>query len=144
MKESASRLPSIRHVDIVVDSMEKSLQFYKKLLKPLGWEIENTIKGERGEPLTYLAGPRGFAYGAIGIRERQITKRKIPYERYDLGVHHIAINVPTRKDVDDCAKWLNENGYEIEDGPGKFYNDHYYAVFFYDPDGIKLEVVCGL
>lgn len=142
MKDDAASA-SIRHVDIVVSSMEVSLKFYRELLKPLGWTDENTIKGERGEPLTYLAGPGGFADGAIGIRERQSTVRDMPYDRYNLGLHHIAINVPTRGHVDRCAQWLKDNGYKVEDGPAEFYNDHYYAVFFYDPDGMKLEVVCG-
>jgi glyoxylase I family protein len=66
-----------------------------------------------------------------------------PYDRYDLGLHHIAFNAETRQDVISCANWLKSKGYEIEDGPAEFYNDHYYAVFFYDPDCIKLEVVCG-
>lgn len=143
MKNGKS-LSSIRHVDIVVTSMERSLNFYKELLGPLGWEIENTIEGERGEYLTYLAGPNGFAGGAIGLRQRQSKNKETPYDRYDLGLHHVAINVPNREDVDSCATWLNKSGHEIEDGPAEFYNQHYYAVFFYDPDGMKLEIVCGL
>ncbi|HVX48108.1 MAG TPA: VOC family protein [Candidatus Saccharimonadales bacterium] len=142
MKDNATQA-AIRHVDIVVSSMETSLKFYRELLRPFGWTAENTIKGEKGEPLTYLAGPGGFASGAIGIRERQSRLRDVPYDRYDLGLHHIAINVPARDDVDSCANWLKSNGHKIEDGPAEFYNDRYYAVFFYDPDGIKLEVVCG-
>ena len=46
--------------------------------------------------------------------------------------------------VYNTVKWLKDNNYEIEDGPAEFYNEHYYAVFFYDLDGIKLEIVCGL
>jgi len=142
MKDSAASA-SIRHVDIVVGSIEVSLKFYRELLGPLGWTAENTIKGENGEPLTYLAGPGGFAEGAIGIRERQSAARGAPYDRYDVGLHHVAINAPTRDHVDSCADWLKSSGYEIEAGPAEFYNDRYYAVFFYDPDGMKLEIVCG-
>lgn len=123
--------------------MEVSLKFYRELLKPLGWTAENIIRAEKGEPLTYLAGPGGFANGAIGFRERQSATRDVPYDRYDLGLHHIAINASTRDQVDSCADWLQRNGYRIEDGPAEFYNDHYYAVFSYDPDGMKLEIVCG-
>ena len=32
---------------------------------------------------------------------------------------------------------------QIESGPQEYgYSPGYYAVFFYDPDGIKLEVMC--
>ena len=136
-------LSSIRHVDIVVGSLDDSLEFYRGLLEPLGWKQEHEIKGERGERLVYLAGPGGFADGAIGLRERQSKGRHAPYDRYGLGLHHIAINAETKEAVDERAKWLREQSYKIEDGPDYFYNDRYYALFFYDPDGIKLEIVCG-
>jgi catechol 2,3-dioxygenase-like lactoylglutathione lyase family enzyme len=44
--------------------------------------------------------------------------------------------------VDERAHWLTERGAEIESGPEEYaYQPGYYAVFFYDPDGIKLEIV---
>ena len=44
--------------------------------------------------------------------------------------------------VDAVAAWLREEGAEIEGGPGeRDYTPGYYAVFFLDPDGLKLEVV---
>jgi hypothetical protein len=37
---------------------------------------------------------------------------------------------------------LRDNGYTIESGPEEYgYTPGYYAVFFYDPDGIKLEIL---
>jgi catechol 2,3-dioxygenase-like lactoylglutathione lyase family enzyme len=136
-------MPALRHTDLVISSLDKSLEFYRGLLNLLGWKEEITIKGERGEKLVYIAGPLGFKDGALGFRERQSAKRRIPYDRYDIGVHHVAINAATRADVERCADWLKANSFEIESGPAEYYNDHYYAVFFYDPDGIKLEIVCG-
>jgi hypothetical protein len=44
--------------------------------------------------------------------------------------------------VDERAGWLREQGAAIESGPREYdYTPGYYAVFFYDPDGIKLEIV---
>jgi predicted lactoylglutathione lyase len=44
--------------------------------------------------------------------------------------------------VDEIAAWVKENGGEIESEPREYdYTPGYYAVFFYDPDGIKLEVL---
>ena len=47
-----------------------------------------------------------------------------------------------RSVVDERAEWLRANGHTIESGPEEYdYTPGYYAVFFYDPDGIKLEIV---
>jgi catechol 2,3-dioxygenase-like lactoylglutathione lyase family enzyme len=44
--------------------------------------------------------------------------------------------------VNERAEWLRTQGAEIESGPEEYsYVPGYYAVFFYDPDGIKLEIV---
>ena len=57
-------------------------------------------------------------------------------------MHHIAFRAAGRWLVDERAAWLRERGVEIESGPRDYdYIPGYYAVFFYDPDGIKLEIV---
>jgi len=44
--------------------------------------------------------------------------------------------------VDERAAWLREREVTIESGPEEYgYQLGYYAVFFYDPDGLKLEIV---
>ncbi len=95
------------------------------------------MEGERGETIHYLGG-EGLP-GALGIRERQSDE---PYDRYGIGVHHVAFAAPSREVVDERAAWLRGQDVEIESGPEEYgYTDGYYAVFFYDPDGIKLEIV---
>jgi catechol 2,3-dioxygenase-like lactoylglutathione lyase family enzyme len=42
------------------------------------------------------------------------------------------------KDVDALQAFLEEKGATIIDPAGEYYDD-YYAVFFLDPDGMKLE-----
>jgi glyoxylase I family protein len=95
------------------------------------------IVGERGETVKYLTGP---GVGGIGLREAQSGKG--PYDRYSLGLHHLCIRVSSRAVVDERAAWLRERGAEIESGPEEYgYRPEYYAVFFNDPDGIKLELM---
>ena len=66
----------------------------------------------------------------------------MPYDRYAIGVHHVAFGATSRAVVDERARWVAEQEMTIESGPeGYAYAPGYYAVFFYDPDGIKLEVV---
>jgi glyoxylase I family protein len=133
-------VPLVDHVDLVVSSIDRSLPFYRGLLGPLGWVGVVEQQGERGETIHYLWGP-DFG-GSLGLRERQSKARDEPVDRYALGVHHLAFEAPNRKAVDEAARWLRGQGAEIEGGPGeRAYTPGYYAVFFYDPDGIKLEVV---
>jgi catechol 2,3-dioxygenase-like lactoylglutathione lyase family enzyme len=128
---------SVQHVDLVVSSIERSLPFYRDLLAPLGFHRIGEVEGERGETIWYLSG----AASAIGLREAQ-TPSEGPYDRYRVGLHHLAFEAQSRGAVNERAGWLRAQGAEIESGPEEFaYLPGYYAVFFYDPDGMKLEIV---
>ncbi|HZO63012.1 MAG TPA: VOC family protein [Gaiellaceae bacterium] len=131
------RSTGFHHVDLVVSSILRSLPFYRDLLEPLGWHRIGEVEGERGETIWYISG-RG---SSLGLREAQ-TPAEGPFDRYRVGVHHIAFEAPSRYEVDERTEWLRARGTEIESGPEEYsYIPGYYAVFFYDPDGIKLEIV---
>jgi glyoxylase I family protein len=132
------RSTGVHHIDLVVSSILRSLPFYRALLEPLGWHRVGEVEGERGETIWYLSGPGS----AIGLREAQ-TPSSAPYDRYRVGLHHLALEARSRFVVDERADWLaRQPGIEIESGPEEYaYIPGYYAVFFYDPDGIKLEIV---
>ena len=127
----------VHHVDLVVSSIERSLPFYRDLLGPLGFHRISEVEGERGETIWYLSGPGP----EIGLREAQVERDR-PYDRYEVGLHHLALEATSRGVVNERADWLRAQGAEIESGPQEYgYMPGYYAVFFYDPDGIKLEIV---
>ncbi|MGZ4352169.1 MAG: VOC family protein [Gaiellaceae bacterium] len=131
------RSTGVHHVDLVVSSIERSLPFYRDLLGPLGWHGLQEVEGERGETIFYLSGPGT----SIGLREAQ-TRGFEPYDRYRIGLHHLCFEAFSRADVEERAEWLRAQGAEIESGPEEYgYQPGYYAVFFYDPDGLKLEIV---
>ena len=128
---------SVQHVDLVVSSIERGLPFYRELLAPLGFHRIGEVEGERGETIWYLSG----AASALGLREAQ-TPSQGPYDRYRVGLHHLAFEAHSRGAVNERADWLRAQDAEIESGPEEFaYLPGYYAVFFYDPDGMKLEIV---
>ena len=132
-------METIDHVDLVVSSLERSVPFYRELLGLLDGVKEEEIVGERGERVVYLTRPG--ALGAVGLRERQSGGGE-PYDRYALGLHHLALTAPDRAAVDRVGEWGTERRVEVESGPREYdYTPGYYAVFFYDPDGLKLEVV---
>jgi len=131
----------LSHVDLVVSSLERSLSFYRGLLEPIGWTGLHEVRGERGETIWYLS-VDGAGVAALGLREKQSDAHAVPYDRYAVGVHHVCFDVPSRDVVDERARWLAEQGATIESGPREYgYTPGYYAVFFYDPDGIKLEIL---
>ena len=129
------------HVDLVVSDLDRSLDFYRGLLVPLGWTGLTEIRGERGETIHYLS-QEGPGVAALGLRQRPADAPQHPHDRYALGVHHVCLDVRSREVVDERAAWLRARGAEIESGPAGYdYTPGYYAVFFYDPDGIKLELL---
>ena len=128
----------MHHVDLVVRSIERSLPFYRDLLGPLGWLGISEVEGERGETIWYLSG----LGTSLGIRAAQPSQIGAGYDRYSVGVHHVAFEAPSRAGVDERYEWLRAQGVEIESDPREFgYSPGYYAVFFYDPDGMKLEIL---
>jgi len=130
------RSTGVHHVDLVVSSLERSLPFYSALLGPLGYHRVGEVEGERGETIWYLSGPGT----AIGLREAQSESQE--YDRYRIGLHHLAFEAESRAEIDERAAWLATQDVEIESEPQEYtYIPGYYAVFFYDPDGLKLEIV---
>ena len=132
-------MPGVDHLDLVVSDLERSLSFYTQLLGPLGFTRTSEIEGERGERVVYIGGGGG---ASVSLRARQSDAHPSPYDRYALGIHHLAFAAASREQVEERAAWLRDRGVELESGPAEYdYTPGYYAVFFYDPDGIKLEIL---
>jgi catechol 2,3-dioxygenase-like lactoylglutathione lyase family enzyme len=126
----------VHHFDLVVSDLDRSLEFYRALLEPLGYTRASDIVGERGERVIYLG---GSGVVSVSLRAAQTPG---DYDRYRVGVHHVAFEAPSREIVDDRLHWARAQGAEIENEPREYaYMPGYYAGFFYDPDGIKLEIV---
>jgi glyoxylase I family protein len=89
------RSSGVHHVDLVVSSIERSLAFYSELLGPLGYHSVGQVEGERGETIWYLSGPGT----AIGLRQAQSDSE--PYDRYRIGLHHLAFEAGSRGEVDE-------------------------------------------
>ncbi len=133
------RRVGMHHVDLVVSSLERSLPLYRELLEPLGYTEVGEAKGERGEPIWYLDGEGVGA--SLGMREAQ-TESRSPYDRYAVGLHHLAFEASSREMVEERYRWALARGLAIENEPQEWpYVAGYYATFFHDPDGIKIEVV---
>jgi catechol 2,3-dioxygenase-like lactoylglutathione lyase family enzyme len=124
------RVVGIDHLVIRVSDYERSKAFYGKLFTFLGFEISE----EYADAIGWTNGKTRFWIGPADA-----DGRKHKYRFGDIGFHHYAFELRSRKDVDDLQAFLkNELGATIVDPAAEYYDD-YYAVFFLDPDGLKLE-----
>ena len=127
----------IHHVDLAVTDVERSLRFYLSLLGPLGWAEDVRYPTYRGtEEVVYLADPTG---AMLGLRPADGGAHRY----YDVGMEHLAFEVDSRDEVDAAHQRSLAAGHKIHfppeedrDVPG------YYAVFVFDPDGLRIEVFC--
>ncbi|HEY9237102.1 MULTISPECIES: VOC family protein [Phenylobacterium] len=124
-----ARVVGIDHLVIRVSDFEKSKAFYQKLFTFLGFEI----LGDYEDAIGWTNGQTRFWIG-----QADAEGRKRPYRIGDVGFHHYAFELRSRADVDELQAFLRKEGVEIVDPAGEYYED-YYAVFFLDPDGLKLE-----
>ena len=125
-----ARVVGIDHLVLSVGDFARSKDFYDKLLGFLGfkreYDYEDMTGWSNGKTLFWIA-----AADAQG--------RKHKYRKGDIGFHHYAFELASRKDVDALGAFLEQNGMSVLDPPGEYYGRNYYAVYFADPDGMKLE-----
>jgi catechol 2,3-dioxygenase-like lactoylglutathione lyase family enzyme len=128
-------LGQINHLALTVSDRNSSEPFYDHLLTFLGYQ-----QVERTEVFTmwWAAG-----IGAILISSANPDTPNPVHDRYAPGLHHLAFTADNREQVDQLHAELVARGATILDPPAEYphYAPGYYAVFFADPDGIKLELV---
>lgn len=123
------RVVGIDHIVIRVSDYERSKAFYGRLFDFLGFEISD----EYDEAIGWTNGDTRFW---IGPADKKGRAHK--YRIGDIGFHHYAFQLRSRKDVDELQAFLEKNDVVTVDPADEYYDD-YYAVFFLDPDGLKLE-----
>src|SRR6476620_4900208 len=112
-----------------VSDYQRSKDFYGRLIGCRGFEISD----EYDDAIGWTNGKTRFWIGPADAKGRKQKHRE-----GNIGFHHYAFQLRNRKDVDALQKFLVETGATIVDPAGEYYDD-YYAVFFRDPDGLKLE-----
>jgi glyoxylase I family protein len=123
------------HVDLVCRDVELSVAFYRAVL---GLGEPALFGGERGEAIHYLRFPERGS-GSLGLRQAAAAQE---FELYAPGLHHLAFAVESRADVDAVHAAALEAGATVLHPPRMWpeYAEHYYATFFLDPDGFRVEV----
>ncbi|MBF2078344.1 MAG: VOC family protein [Synechococcales cyanobacterium T60_A2020_003] len=128
-------LGTMNHLSITVSDRDQSELFYDAVLTFMGY-----AQVERNEDFTMWWQQ---AAGAILIVTANPDSPNQHHDRYSPGLHHFAFNADHREQVDALYQQLLDINATILDPPAEYphYAEGYYAVFFADPDGIKLELV---
>jgi catechol 2,3-dioxygenase-like lactoylglutathione lyase family enzyme len=124
------------HIDLTVTDLAASVDFYDKVLGRLGYRRTDAYAG--AAPCWALDAAPGRPFSIALHAARQLGA----HDRYRAGLHHLAFAADGRDEVDAFHAFLREAGIRVLDPPADYdYSPGYYAVFFADPDGLKLEVV---
>lgn len=125
-------ITGIDHIYITVSDMKRAEVFYDRMMDALGFR-KNTFM-LNGEPhFQYFN--RYFGYVLRPARSGS------PHDPYSPGLHHLCLRVDTVQDVIEASKKLRAAGIETsEPACHSEYAPDYWATFFTDPDGIRLEV----
>lgn len=137
-------LGKMHHLAICASDMQRSEKFYAAVLEHLGYAQGQKMQdasirdhGPEQDTFVFWAGPGGGI--SIWPANPRASNRK--YEMYSPGLHHFAPAADSRAQVDELYERLKKISARILDAPQEYdYMPGYYAMFFADPDGIKLEL----
>jgi catechol 2,3-dioxygenase-like lactoylglutathione lyase family enzyme len=118
------------HIDLRVRNRAAAQKFYARVLPALGFQVDKS-----GEEWGLFAAGDGKAVDFFGFTEES---------DHQPNGNRIAFWAESREVVDKVAEVVREAGGRKIEGPElcRDYSPGYYAVFFEDPDGNKLEVCC--
>lgn len=122
----------IDHVYLAVSDFDRAEAFYDSVMKALG-----LFKGDKP-----IAGERHAHYISPTFQLTIRPSRGGTHDPYAPGLHHLCMQADDRAAVDAChAKLIALGIHATKPALYPEYNPEYYATFFEDPDGIRLEVV---
>jgi glyoxylase I family protein len=123
----------IDHVYVAVRDLGRSEGFYDRVMGVLGYrKIQSAIGGD----------PHVHYYNRqFGFSLRPARPAAPDHDPYAPGLHHFCFRVLDERAVDRAAAELRNVGVAVTD-PRLYpeYAADYYATFFTDPDGVRLEI----
>jgi catechol 2,3-dioxygenase-like lactoylglutathione lyase family enzyme len=119
------------HIDLRVRNRARAQEFFAKVLPAIGFALDKSTK----------------EWGAF---EKDGASKPSEFFAFDEDANHrpnntrIAFWAETHEQVDRVAQVVREAGGQNLEGPKIWpeYSPGYYAFFFEDPDGNKLEICC--
>jgi catechol 2,3-dioxygenase-like lactoylglutathione lyase family enzyme len=126
------------HLSINVSNLKISSEFYDIILKQLNWQKEINEDNLIGY-INYQMSQGQWLF----FEQTSEKYLKNKFHRKRTGLNHLAFYVDSKEEVEKFAGFLKDNNIEMLYGGAKEYPEYgkgYYAVYFEDPDRIKLEV----
>ena len=122
----------IDHIYITVSDLERSEEFYDVVMDIIGFRKTRFQIGAEKHIQYY-----NRHFGVV-LRPARSANSHDPYAP---GLHHLCLRVDGEKDVHAAASTLKAHGNSVSE-PRRYpeYAPDYFAVFFSDPDGIRLEI----
>lgn len=126
----------VHHIELYVNNLTRSREFWGWLLEKLAYRVEQTWD----QGVSYRNGDTYIVF--VQVEDRFIDDS---YHRCKHGLNHLAFYAESREFVDDITQALRERGVTIlyEDRHPYAGGKDYYAVFFEDPDRMKVEIVAA-
>lgn len=140
----------LSHIDLSVRDPAHSISFYAALFEALGWRRMRVdlpeFTGPQATRAAWFIRYGNGAYFGLEVRPASPESRDKPHDRYAPGLHHMAFHAESPADVDAVHARMVASGARVLDPPADYsghpaYSPGYYAAFFADPDGMKVEVV---
>ncbi|HYC01000.1 MAG TPA: VOC family protein [Candidatus Limnocylindrales bacterium] len=124
---------AVDHVYVTVTDLDRSERFYDGVMRLLGFR--KGIFAIGGEPHFHY-------FNKVTQYSIRPSRSGPPHDPYRPGLHHYCFRVASRAEVDAAAAGLRALGIDASE-PALYpqYAEDYYATFFEDPDGIRLEIV---
>ncbi len=139
----------LTHIDLSISDPDRSIPFYEALFVALGYEririAAPAFQGPRPRRAAWQVRLDSGASFGIEVRPSSGPNRERPNDRYAPGMHHMAFHAEETQDVDRVHQVMLAAGADVLDAPADYtgqrgYTPGYYAAFYADPDGIKIEV----
>jgi catechol 2,3-dioxygenase-like lactoylglutathione lyase family enzyme len=123
------------HVGLQVSGYERSRDFYRKVLAPLGGVLVMEVTAEQ---------TGDGAHAGFGIDGKPTFWIGTSQHGSPVGPVHIAFTASNRSIVDAFYDAAIAAGAKDNGAPGirPHYHEHYYGAFVLDPDGHNIEAVC--
>ena len=115
----------IGHVHLKIRDLQESVDFYQKYL---GMKVTEQISR------TFVFMTAGEMHHELALQE--VGRTAVSPRRHDVGLYHVAFEVPDQKAFNETYQKLKEGGVNV------YPVDHRisWALYFSDPDGNGIEV----
>ena len=123
----------IDHIFIAVSDLHRSEEFYDRVMAILGFK-KHTFRNDGDPHIQYYNRHFGFV-----LRPAHDPLAK--HNPLAPGLHHFCFRVEDSTAVDAIARQFAES--KVECSAPQLYPEYapdYYALFFTDPDGVRLEI----